>query len=199
MNLVSSFFRWLMPLWLLLAAGCAMHRVPPRLALAEPLPLRVGVCPGAFDDYARDGRDLLNALRERNLFREVGPLGVMRTPPDLVLSPELGDMRPRPTLGLLTIVPWVASATVLPWFVRADREVKIRVIVPKQGADPCAGAPAAVLSTGLLPQTQVMIGWTAPLVALLPNWETTANHEFRPAVDSLVARRDWLRDLLSGR
>lgn len=172
-----------------------MHRVPPRPALAEPLPLRVGICPGPFGDYARDGRDLLVAVRERNLFREVAPVGAL-TSPDLILSPELGAVRSRPALGVLTIVPWVATATVVPWLVRAEREVKVRVIVPAQRQDPCAAPPAAVLSTGLVPQTQVMIGWTAPLVALLPNWETTANHEFRPAVDSLVARRGWLRTLV---
>lgn len=186
----------LAPLSLLLVAGCAMHRVPPRPALAEPLPIRVGICPGAFGDYAHDGRDLLIAVRERNLFREVAPVAALDTAPDLILSPELGDMRARPALGVLTIVPWVATATVFPWFVRAEREVMIRVIVPTPRQDPCAGTPAAVLSTGLVPQTQVMIGWTAPLVALLPNWETTANHEFRPAVDSLVGRREWLRSLI---
>lgn len=158
--------------------------------------MRVGVCPGEFNDYARDGRDLIVALRERNAFREVGPVGMLSAPADVVLAPDLGEVRPRPTLGLITLVPWIASATIFPWFVRSDREVKIRVLTPDTDSNPCARrAAAATFSTGLVTHTQVMLGWSAPLVAMLPNWEMTTNHEFRSAIDSLLARRDWLMEL----
>jgi hypothetical protein len=180
-------------------SACAMHRVPLSAPLAEPIPLRVEVCRGEFDDYARDGRDLLNALRERRIFREVGPVGSLGGSVDLVLAPQLGDARPRPALGVATLVPWFATATIFPWFVRSDREVKILVLEQAGGTDPCARKAAIAVTTGLIPNTQVMLGWTAPLVAMLPNWETTADHEFRPAIDSLLARRAELMEIAARR
>ena len=182
-------------------AGCATTRAALRPPVDAPLPLTVGVCPGPFGDYGGEGRDLLRAVAERHLFRAVVPLRVGAAPAapvDLVLVPHVEAPEPRRALGLVTIVPWVASATIFPWLVQSANTVHVRVHPGSEGTAACGALPtraALVLRDGPRRQTTAMIGWTAPLLPLLPGWERGTVTEFRPAVDQLVAERARLAEL----
>lgn len=172
-------------------AGCATTRVPRRAPLAEPLPLVAGVCPGPFADYDNRGRDLGRAVRERHLFRDVIPLpNAIR--PDVVLFPTVDEGPRDRRLAIATFVPWVATATVFPWLMREAHVPRVRVYAADSVTLSCEygrGQPI-VIRDALRGQTRVAFGWTAPLFPLLPQWDFGTVYEFRPVVDSLVARRD---------
>lgn len=191
----------------LAATGCATRRAPLRAPVAEPLPLAVGVCPGPFGDFGGEGRDLLRAVRERRLFREVhavtsDPAEAGRRPAldrrlDLLLVPQVEALPARSAsrLGMATLVPWVATATVFPWLVDRAQQVGVQVLA---GGD-CRAARGGTLTVRDAERlvTQAMIGWTAPVLPLVSRrWERGSTNEFRPAVDSLVARRAELLRLV---
>lgn len=182
--------------------ACATHRVPQRPAIDAPLPLVVGVCPGPFADYGGEGRDLLGAIRERRLFREVVALPERGSGPhvDLLLTPHIEAREARTSgLGVATLVPWVATATVFPWLVDVNDAVQVRVQPSAPGPSSCASAAATPLVVRDGPRRRVrsMLGWTSLLMPVLPRWDRGDVHEFRPAVDSLVARRAELLSLAS--
>lgn len=176
-------------------AACATSRLPRRAPVAEPLPLVAGVCPGPFDDYDNRGRDLGRAVRERHLFRAVIPLP-NATRPDVVLFPQVDDGPRDRRLAIATFVPWVATATVFPWLDRQSHVAQVRVYAADDETLACTFGRGATLVLRDAPraQTRVALGWTAPLIPLLPGWDFGTVYEFRPAVDSLVWHRaDILR------
>lgn len=185
--------------------ACATLRAPMRPQVADPLPMVAGVCPGPFGDYGGEGRHLYEAVRERQLFREV----VMLTRSDsrvvIALTPHVGAPEGRTGIGMATVLPWAASATFFPWIVQADDPVQIRVSFAREGGANCgssAGMSAAAMAPAFTVEdttrrTTSMAGWTSLLLMLHPRWDSGQKYEFRPAVDALVARRAELLDLVS--
>lgn len=186
-------------------SGCATLRAPARAPVAEPLPMVAGVCPGPFDDYGGEGRNLLDAVRERRLFQDVVMLPDGGRAVDVALIPHVGAPAPNMAIGIATVLPWAASATFIPWIVQADDPVQITVVRAADGAGACrshAGTRATMGDRGLVVQdttrrTTSMAGWTSLLLMLHPRWESGQLYEFRPAVDALVARRAELLELMS--
>ena len=179
---------------LLMLGGCTTLRAPQRPPVPEPLPLTAGVCPGPFNDYGGEGRHLLRAVRERKLFRDVVAMPASGAAVDLLLVPAIDAPRAHPMVGVLTLVPWAATATVFPWVTQASHAVQVHVHGTGGAAATCQGLASPGLSIQDAPRrrTTIMMGWTAPLLMLLPRWESGQVHEFRPAVDSLVGRREEL-------
>lgn len=171
--------------------ACATTRVPRRAPVADPLPLVAGICPGPFDDYDNRGRDLGRAVRERRLFRDVVPLP-SATQPDVVLFPQVDDGPRDNRLTILTFVPWVATATVFPWLMRTSHVPQVRVYAADAETKACdfGRGEKIVIRDAPRRQTRAAFGWTAPLLPLLPGWDFGTVYEFRPAVDSLAARRN---------